>query len=79
MNTIKLIRIAICLITSTLIAGCVSRYALLENPDTRQQQYCTNKGWGWIGAPMAISDHNECLEKLEKQGYKKISDQPLSQ
>ena len=63
-------------IAMLLGAGCVSRYALFEHPETKQQKFCVNKGWGWIGAPVAISDHNECLDQLQKQGYRKISDEP---
>ncbi len=58
------------------MSGCVSRYALLEHPITKEQKYCSNKGWGWIGAPLAISEHNDCLDQLQAQGYKTINNRP---
>ncbi len=52
-----------------IITGCVNREAILVHPETGQQQFCSNSGWGWLGAPMAASAHNRCVSNLRAQGY----------
>lgn len=52
------------------MVGCVSRYTTLRNPETNERRYCRSEGWGWLGAPMAISNHNKCIEGFKKEGFK---------
>ena len=51
------------------LTGCVSRYATFQHPETKDRQYCSNKGWGWLGAPIALSEHEKCVEYLKDKGY----------
>lgn len=37
--------------------------------ETEGQEYCSSSGWGWFGAPHAISIYNRCVAQLERLGY----------
>ncbi len=52
------------------ITGCVSKQAMLVNPDTGQTQNCSASGWGWFGAPHASHIYNKCVSNMRTNGYK---------
>ena len=60
-------RIAIGLIL-IFLTGCVSEKAMLTN-SKGQVVHCDNMGWGWIGAPVAMAQHSDCMKKAHAAGY----------
>lgn len=64
----------ICLILSVGLLGCVSQSKILMNAHG-QTTYCTHKGWGWLGAPMALAEHEKCVKAAKAAGY---SDAPAA-
>lgn len=56
-------------LTVFILSGCVSKYAVLENTQTGERKFCKSEGWGWLGAPVALSQHQECINKLKEKGY----------
>ena len=62
-------RILVATLVVASIQGCVSRYAKLEDPSSKQQLVCHHSGWGWIGAPLASYNHSTCVENLQQRGY----------
>lgn len=54
------------------LQGCVSRYAKLEEPTSKNQLVCHHTGWGWLGAPLASYNHSQCVEDLQEKGYQII-------
>ncbi|MFV8784370.1 hypothetical protein ACNKU7_18280 [Microbulbifer sp. SA54] len=52
------------------VTGCVSKQAMLVNPDTGQTQNCGASGWGWFGAPYASHMYNKCVLNMRANGYK---------
>lgn len=58
-----------------MLSGCVSESAMLKNPQGQVVQ-CNNMGWGWIGAPVAMVQHADCMKKAHAAGY---SETPATQ
>jgi hypothetical protein len=55
-------------------SGCATYNSQLQHPVTKDVRTCQTSGWGWIGAPMAMSMYYDCKEKLEKAGYVMIGE-----
>lgn len=51
-----------------LLAGCVSENTALINPEG-QVVHCKAWGFGWLGAPVAMIQHHDCVKKAEANGY----------
>lgn len=51
-----------------MLTGCVSTSTLMVN-DSGQSAHCDEQGWGWIGAPMALSMHQDCMQKYQAAGF----------
>jgi hypothetical protein len=63
------------MITATLalfvcgcITGCVAQKTALFNAKGQMLQ-CHASGWGWLGAPIAMAEHSECVKKAKAAGY----------
>jgi len=63
------IAIGLCLI---FLSACVSQSAVLVNPQGKSI-VCRNSGWGWIGAPVAMSNQSECIKKAKAAGYMDVA------
>lgn len=61
-----------------LLGGCANKSHVLVEPQSGKAVECAASGWGWLGAPMAISMANECAKKYEAIGYVK-SEQYLAE
>jgi hypothetical protein len=55
-------------IVSVLVSGCVVQKTALFN-DKGQVFHCNANGWGWLGAPVAMIEHSECVKKAKAAGY----------
>jgi hypothetical protein len=53
------------------LAGCASESALLINGSGQTLQ-CNNQGWGWLGAPIAVHNQHDCIDKARANGYREI-------
>ena len=51
-----------------MISGCAQRSTLMKNADGKLIE-CASVGYGWLGAPVAIIDHNRCVEKAKENGF----------
>ena len=58
--------IIICLL---FLSGCVSMNTMMVNPTTNETQPCHAWGFGWIGVPVALVAHNNCVNKFKEAGY----------
>lgn len=54
-----------------MLSGCATESAMLVN-NSGQTLQCSNQGWGWLGAPMAVHYQHECLDKAKAAGYREI-------
>ncbi len=52
-----------------LLTSCAEMNTTLVNPETKEWRACQNSGWGWLGTPIAIAQHNECVKRMKAQGY----------
>lgn len=52
------------------VVACVSEHEALRN-DRGQVVNCSNEGWGWIGAPVAMANQSDCIKKAEAAGFHK--------
>jgi len=52
-----------------LIGGCASTSTQMIN-DSGQAANCSASGWGFIGAPMALSMTQDCINKYKAAGYR---------
>ena len=50
-----------------LVTGCVSEKTALTNPQG-QQVRCDAWGFGFIGAPVAMASHADCMKKALAMG-----------
>lgn len=67
----KIVTIAV---SAILLTGCVSEKTVLTNP-AGQQTRCDAWGFGWLGAPVAMAQHHDCMTKAHAAGY---SEAPVS-
>lgn len=51
-----------------LMSGCVSEHTMLRNAQGQTIQ-CNVDGWGWLGAPVAMAQHSDCMKKAHAAGY----------
>lgn len=56
---------------SLLLCGCVSQKATLTNSSGQTLQ-CNHWGFGFIGAPLSLAQHSDCLKKAREAGYSEI-------
>lgn len=54
-----------------MLSGCATESAMLVN-NSGQTVQCNNQGWGWIGAPMAVHNQHQCLDKAKAAGYREV-------
>jgi hypothetical protein len=60
------------------LAGCaVMNKWYAQTGSDGQIARCYNWGWGWLGTPLAIAEHQNCRSKLEKLGFVPISESDL--
>lgn len=53
----------------SLTSGCANPKQVMVNAGTWQQVNCSASGWGWLGAPQAISMVNDCINTQKVLGY----------
>lgn len=56
------------LVLSVLLGGCVSESTVLRNPEGKTYN-CDAWGFGVIGAPVAMAQHSDCVNKAHAAGY----------
>lgn len=56
------------LFTAVIIAGCVSEKTAMINPQGTVI-HCDAWGFGWLGAPVAMAQHHDCVKKAQAAGY----------
>ena len=59
----------ITLISVLVLCGCANPKQVMVNPNTWQQVNCSAHGWGWIGAPQALSISEKCISNQRVLGY----------
>ncbi len=52
-----------------LVTACASPQAALVHLKSGDIQTCVSSGWGWLGAPMALNEFGNCIERWESLGY----------
>ena len=62
----KSLIVAICL----LLSSCLSYDVNFKNAEGKTA-YCRGHGWGFIGAPLAYSNKQDCISKTEAKGFRK--------
>lgn len=50
------------------LSGCANPRQIMVNPTTWQQVNCSASGWGWLGAPQAISMVDKCVSNQRVLG-----------
>jgi hypothetical protein len=68
-NKPELFIVGLAIVLLFLLSGCVSYSTVLRNPDTGKTYFCTNKGFGLIGAPVAASWQSDCEARAKQAGY----------
>lgn len=58
----------ITIVFSGLLIGCVSQKTALIN-ENGQVVYCEHAGFGWLGAPVSMAQHHECIKRAKAAGY----------
>lgn len=53
---------------AVLLSGCVSEKTALTNAEGKQV-HCDAWGFGWLGAPVAMAQHHDCIKKAHAGGY----------
>lgn len=66
---IKLATISVALLSLAVMSGCASYNQDLMNV-SGQRVKCTTQGFGIIGAMVASSIQNSCLQTAQSNGYK---------
>lgn len=57
------------LVFSTLaLTGCVSEKTAMVNQQGKVI-HCDAWGFGWLGAPVAMAEHHDCVKKAQGAGY----------
>lgn len=51
-----------------VLAGCVSEKTAMINQQGTVV-HCDAWGFGWIGAPVAMAEHHDCVKKAQAAGY----------
>jgi hypothetical protein len=51
------------------VNGCVAPKQLMINPTNKHQVDCSTSGWGWLGTPLALKHHNDCINEYKILGY----------
>ncbi|MBL8437002.1 MAG: hypothetical protein JNM61_02275 [Zoogloeaceae bacterium] len=64
-------------IASLFIAACATPSTTLQNA-SGQAATCKSAGWGFIGTPLALASHAECVEKMQLQGYRAVGDNSIA-
>jgi len=59
----------IVIISLLFLTSCVSMNTSMVNPRTNDMQPCHAWGFGWLGAPLALAAHSNCVSNLKKAGY----------
>lgn len=55
------------------LAGCATPSTWLAN-NQGQAVLCSATGWGYVGAPMAATTHDQCVSNYRKVGYFELPD-----
>ncbi|NCB85745.1 MAG: hypothetical protein EOM44_14835, partial [Bacteroidia bacterium] len=59
---------------SLLVTSCATPNTMLINPNSGEIRNCAASGWGWMGAPMAVSAHDSCVDSLKSIGFIPVKD-----
>lgn len=60
------------------LAACVSQKTQLRNAEGKTV-VCDNWGFGFIGAPVAMAQHADCMKKAKAAGYSEAPQSPPAQ
>jgi hypothetical protein len=61
-------RTPILLFSALVLTGCVSEKTAMVNQQGRVI-HCDAWGFGWLGAPVAMAEHHDCVKKAQGAGY----------
>lgn len=65
----KITLFGVCLIG---LSGCVSQDTMLRN-NAGQFTHCAGWGFGIIGVPVALAEHDNCMKKARAAGFVEAS------
>jgi len=68
-RVVKLATISVALLSMSIMSGCASYNQDLMN-SSGQRVRCHTTGFGIIGAMVASSVQNECLQTAQENGYR---------
>ena len=65
-------RVAITIALALLCSACVDYHTALVNPQGKTIN-CSMWGAGWLGAPVVMAEHHDCVKKAEAAGYHDVA------
>lgn len=72
-------RLAVVFVLATVLAGCANPKQVMVHPDSWKQVNCSAHGWGWIGAPQAISMKDQCVNNQRVLGLITIEEAEMKE
>lgn len=61
-------RTPILLLSALALTGCVSEKTAMVNQEGKVV-HCDAWGFGWLGAPVAMAQHHDCVKNAQVAGY----------
>ena len=68
---------ALTLTVGLFLIGCATPSPWMVNPINGQMVRCASTGWGYVGAPMAVGIHDQCVRDYGEVGYVELPDVQL--
>ena len=65
-------RAALIALLCLALGGCVDRHAQFQDANGHWVGGCSATGWGIIGAIVAASNYNTCMERAQEKGLRPI-------
>jgi len=56
------------------LSGCAVMNKWQVHPGSQVISRCHHWGWGWLGTPIALYQHQQCLAEHERMGFVTVSD-----
>jgi ABC-type uncharacterized transport system permease subunit len=60
-------------VVAATLAGCASQSTVMVN-DQGQIQECSAHGAGWLGAPLALISHSNCVTVARERGFRPVEE-----
>ena len=61
-------------VIAAALSGCAVMNKWQVHPGSQVISRCHHWGWGWLGTPIALYQHQQCLAEHERMGFVTVSD-----